>query len=153
MKIEIVEATVDHARDLAHRLRESDKAEVYASGGHNPERALVGSVNASEVSWTALLDGRPEIMWGAAEYPYMEKTGIVWLLSSEEMYKIPGRFIQESHEYVSKMMETFDTLFNYVHAANIKSQQWLEMLNFHAVSRNEKHGYSQEPFILYARSK
>lgn len=154
MKIEIVEATIDHAVALAPRLRERDAAEVYASGGHTPERALTASVNASEVAWTALFDGRPEVMWGAAPYLYSDgKMGVVWLLSSDEMYRVPGRFIQESYNYVSKMFETFDTLFNYVHAANIKSQQWLEMLGFHAVSRNDNYGYAGESFILYARSK
>lgn len=156
MKIEIVEATIDHAVALAPRLRERDKAEVYASGGHTPERALVASVTASEVAWTALIDDRPEVMWGAAPYMHSladQNMGVVWLLSSDEMYRVPGRFIQESHNYVSKMFETFDTLFNYVHAANIKSQHWLEMLGFHAVSRNDNYGYAGESFILYARSK
>lgn len=153
MKIEIVEATRDHAVALAPRLRERDAAEVYASGGHTPERALTASVTASELAWTALFDGRPEVMWGAAPYLHDDRMGVVWLLSSDEMYRVPGRFIKESYNYVSKMFDRFDTLFNYVHAANIKSQQWLEMLGFHAVSRNDNYGYAGESFILYARSK
>ena len=154
MNIEIVEATIDHAVALAPRLRERDAAEVYASGGFTPERALRASVTASELAWTALFDGRPEVMWGAAPYLYNDgNMGVVWLLSSDEMYRVPGRFIEESHNYVSIMLERFDTLFNYVHAANIKSQQWLEMLGFHAVSRNDNYGHAGESFILYARSK
>lgn len=146
----------DLVADLAPRLRESDKKEVYASGGLTPERALMASVSASELAWCALLDGTPEIMWGAAHYDYnittRKRTGVVWLLSSEEMYKIPGRFIEESHVYVNEMLTEFDLLFNYVHANNIKSQQWLEMLGFEAKGRNETYGFAQEPFILYSRS-
>lgn len=156
MKIEIVEATVEHARDLAPRLRDQDKAEVFASGGYSPEHALVASVNSSTVAWTALLDGVPHIMWGAASFDYdttdEHLTGIVWLLSSDVMYQIPERFIQESVNYVSKMFETFDTLFNYVHAANIKSQQWLQMLGFKSYGNEENYNGRGETFILYARS-
>ena len=152
MKIEIVPATVEHARDLAPRLRQQDKDEVWASGRHDPESALVSSVEVSEVCWTALLDDTPEIMWGAARYPIEGNYGVVWLLSSEEMYRIPGRFLHESEVYVSKMHESFDTLFNYVHAANIKSQRWLLGLGFHKVSVHPNFNGNGETFILFARS-
>lgn len=151
MKIEIVPATYQHAIDLAPLLRESDKNEVMASGGLTPLEALAGSVHASEVCWTALLDDHPHIMWGAARCAGESNTGVVWLLSSEEMYKIKGRFIQESHIYVDEMFKTFDTLFNYVHAANIKSQQWLKMLGFDAIEYEIAYGVGKEPFILFAR--
>lgn len=152
MRIEIVPATRDHAVDLGPRLRQSDKNEVWASGRHGPVSALSISVAVSEVAWTALINGRPEIMWGAARYPQGDRMGIVWLLSSEEMYRIPGRFLQESEVYVAKMHETFDTLFNYVHAANVKSQQWLLNLGFGKVEISENHNGNGETFILFARS-
>lgn len=152
MRIEIVPATVAHARDLAPRLREQDQDEVWASGRLDAESALVQSIEASEVCWTALLDGSPEIVWGAARYPIEGNFGIVWLLSSDEMYRIPGRFLHESEVYVAKMHETFDTLFNYVHAANVKSQHWLLNLGFHKVSVHDNYNQFGETFILFARS-
>lgn len=153
MKIEIVPATPDHAHLLAPNLRQSDKNEVMASGGREPLEALLRSVELShpECRWTALLDGRPEIMWGAAQIN-QDRVGCVWLLSSEEMYRIPGRFLYESVQYVEKMFQTFDTLFNYVHAMNIKSQQWLENLGFTAIDRENEYGVGKQPFILYVRS-
>lgn len=157
MHIDIVEATVDHARTLAPYLRERDAAEVWASGGLSPEQALLASVSASEVAWTAMLDGDPHIMWGAAHYEYdcreRIRRGVVWLLSSDEMYRIPGRFIMESHNYVAEMFKHFDQLFNFVHANNVKSQQWLEKLGFEALGRDNNYGHAGEPFILYSRSK
>ena len=150
--ISIIPAVVDHAIDLAPRLRRSDRLEVMYSSGLNSLDALTQSIQFSKVCWTALIDGRPEICWGAAEFPPNPSMGIVWLLSSEEMYRIPGRFLEESHIYVSKMLETFDTLFNYVHAENMKSQQWLENMDFDAGERIEEYGVGRQPFILYVRS-
>ncbi len=157
MDIQIVPATPEHAIALAPKLRQADKDEVFASGGHTPERALVMSVNVSDVAWTALLDGEPEIMWGASSYDYSPREdhlmGIVWLLSSDRMYEIPGRFIEESHNYVSKMFETFDTLFNYVHAENTKSRAWLRRLGFQDYGAEENYNGRGETFHLFARSK
>lgn len=155
MKLEIVQATQEHAYLLAPNLRQQDKHEVMVSGGLCPLEALLRSVELSnpETCWTALLDGRPEVMWGAAPVDGRPDLGVAWLLSSEEMYRIKGRFIRESIRYTSKMHEHFDTLFNYVHVVNIKSHQWLEMLGFLAIDREEAYGVGKEPFILYARSK
>ena len=152
MKIEIRPANIDDALDLAPRLRRDDKWEVMCSSGLNSVDALTQSIQFSEQCWTAHLDDRPEIIWGVCKFPPNPKMGIVWLLSSEEMYKIPGRFVKESIRYVNKMFENFDTLFNYVAAVNIKSQRWLESLGFEAKARIEEYGVGKQPFILYART-
>ena len=152
MKVEIVQATVEHAKDLAPRLRRDDKWEVMCSSGLHSLDALTQSVQHSTMAWVALLDGRPEIMWGACRFPPDPSMGIVWLLSSEEMYRIPGRFVKESHIYVSKMFETFNTLFNYVYAGNMPSRKWLESMGFDAIKRDEEYGVGKQPFILYTRS-
>lgn len=157
MRIEIVKATREHAHGLAPKLRKSDAKEVMASGGYSPLDALLQSVEYSDPDscWTALLDGEPSIMWGAAPFLSADEGehGVVWLLSSDEMYKIPGRFLQESKHYVGYMLEKFDTLHNWVDATNIKSQQWLEALGFRACLRENEHGVAKIPFILYARAR
>ena len=152
MKIEIVPATAEHARLLAPNLRQSDKEEVMASCGNEPLEALLRSVELSQVCWTALLDDRPEIMWGAAPYPLDDSWGIVWLLSSDRMYEVPGRFLEESDNYVNKMLETFSTLFNYVDARNTKSRMWLKRLGFEEMPRVESYGHAGLPFIPFVRS-
>ncbi len=153
MEIKIVPATEEHAIDLAPRLRRDDKWEVMCSSGLASLPALTQSVQFSDYCWTALLDGRPEIMWGVCKFPPDPSMGIVWLLSSEELYRIPGRFMKETAIYLSKMLKVFDTLFNYVHTGNIKSIKWLEANSFQAVETVEKYGVGKQPFTLYARSK
>ena len=153
MEIKIVPAIEAHAIDLAPRLRRNDKWEVMCSSGLNSLDALTQSIQFSDMCWTALLDGRPEIMWGVCKFPTNPSMGIVWLLSSEEMYRIPRRFMKETGIYLSKMLEVFDTLFNYVHIGNIKSIKWLEANGFQAVEIIEEYGVGKQPFTLYVRSK
>ena len=152
MKIEIRPANIDDALDLAPRLRRDDKWEVMCSSGLNSIDALTQSIQFSEMCWTALLDNRPEIIWGVCKFPPDPSMGIVWLLSSEELYKIPGRFHRESVKGIAKMHESFDTLFNYVAAVNMKSRKWLESLGFTARETIEQYGVGKQPFILYART-
>lgn len=154
MEIEIVQATEDHAISLAPRLREADLDEVWASGRHTGLEALTKSVKLSTLAWTALFDGQPEVMWGVAEYPIRDGSfGIVWLLASDRMYEVRGRFLEESKNYVSTMNEVFDTIFNYVHAGNIKSQRWLLSLGFHKVSIQPDFNGNGETFILFAKER
>ncbi len=151
-KISIIPATVHHALDLAPRIRRDDKWEVMCSSGLNSVDALTQSIQFSEMCWTALLDGRPEICWGVCKFPPNPSMGIVWLLSSEEMYKIPGRFVRESHTYVDKMLKVFPTLFNYVYVGNMPSRKWLENMGFAASERIEEYGVGKQPFLLYSRT-
>lgn len=154
MQIEIVQATEEHAVSLAPRLRTADLDEVWASGRLTGEEALTKSVRLSTLAWTALFDGEPEVMWGVAEYPLRDHSlGIVWLLSSEAMYEAKRRFLEESPIYVSIMNELFDTIFNYVHAKNIKSQRWLLSLGFHKVSVHPNFNGNGETFILFAKER
>ncbi len=153
-QIEIVPATVEHAESLAPRLREADLDEVWASGRHTGEEALTKSVKLSTLAWTALFDGQPEVMWGVAEYPVRDGSfGIVWLLSSPRMYEVKGRFLEESKNYVAVMNAAYDTIFNYVHAANIVSQKWLLSLGFHKVSVHPDFNGNGETFILFAKER
>ena len=152
VRIEIRPANIDDALDLAPRLRRDDKFEVMCSSGLNSVDALTQSIQFSEMCWTALLDDRPEIMWGVCKFPPDPSMGIVWLLSSEEMYRIPNRFWRESISYVSKMNEYFSTLFNYVHEGNTASRKWLTKLGFEEKARVERYGVGKQPFILFART-
>jgi len=151
-RVQIRPANVNDAIFLAPRLRRADKWEVMCSSGLNAEDALTQSVQFSEVCWTAHIDGNPEIMWGACKFPPDDSMGIVWLMSSEEMYRIPNRFWKESVRYVAKMNEHFDTLFNYVHHENMASRKWLTKLGFEEKARVEEYGVGKQPFILYSRT-
>lgn len=153
MEIEIRPAMNMHAILLAPKLRKADLKELELSCGLDPLEALTRSIQMSTPNcWTALLDGQPEIMWGAAPSAYSTTAGVAWLLSSDEMYKIPGRFLKESVTYMTKLFEIYDTLFNYVHADNMKSRQWLENMGFNVLARNEEYGVGKVPFLLYSRT-
>lgn len=145
MDISITPAHHWQAIDLAPRLREADKKEVYASSGMNPEDALTESLLISDINmcWCAMLDGVPEIMWGVSHVT--DEIGGVWLLGSDRISEIPRRFIREARHYIEVMHEKYPVLTNYVHTDNIKSLMWLSLLGFH-IGGQEPYGHLGQKF-------
>lgn len=155
MHVEIVTATLEHAHVLAPLMREQDKDEVMASGGLTPLEALVLSVNSTEsdMRWTILMDGVPAAMWGTAP-SQSSAVGQVWLLASPTIYKLGRRrFYAESAAYVSRMLERFATIANYVDVRNTVSMRWLENLGFHCLQIAPEFGFERRPFALYALNR
>lgn len=154
MNIEITPAHRWQAIDLAPRLRATDKHEVWASSGLNPEEALTSSLLHSDpdMSWCAVIDGTPEIMWGVASLPDVCPPGMwgaVWLLGSDIISEIPRIFWKESFESVKRMHERYPVLTNYIHHENAKSMKWLEGLGFTQCETVHDYGHGRETFIRY----
>lgn len=150
MNIKIVPATYTRAEDLAPRLRQLDKDEVWASGGMTPQIALAESIRNSDADmcWCALVDGVPEVMWGAcksAEYD----VGIAWLLGSDMVLQIKRHFWKYSLEYTALMHRRYRVLTNYISVHNIPSMTWLTGLGFKPVEIDLKYGYLKQPFVRY----
>lgn len=137
-------------------MREADRDEVMASGGITPLEALVLSVGytASDMRWTILMDGVPAAMWGASADDTSADHGQVWLLASPTIYKLGRRrFYAESRAYVSRMLDRFATLANYVDARNTVSMRWLENLGFRCLQIVPAFGFERRPFVLYAKTR
>lgn len=156
MHVEIVPATLAHAHELAPLMRKQDRDEVMASGGVTPLEALVLSVNvtAPDLRWTILMDGVPAAMWGAAADDSTVNHGIVWLLASPTIYKLGRRrFYAESSLYVSRMLDRFATIANYVDARNTVSMRWLENLGFRCLQIVPAFGFERRPFVLFSKNR
>lgn len=150
MNIRIVPASYSRSFDLATRLRQSDADEVRAAGNYSPREALITSIRHSDIDmcWCALVDGRPEVMWGAVDAGH-DSIGIAWLLGSEMVSQIKRHFWKYSIEYTALMHTRYDILTNYISVQNIPSMTWLSGLGFKPVEVNLEYGYLKQPFIRY----
>ena len=131
LNYEVVPAEPAHVLPIAARMREADRREVWASDRHKPYDALVYSLKASERAWTAIVDGRPVLMFGVSRVGcILNNTGSPWLLSSTELVKCWVEFLKQSRAWVEKMETGFWFLENYVHAGNLISIKWLNWCGF-----------------------
>lgn len=153
MTVTIKPATHGDALMLSQYLRQSDKDEIKASTGRDPQDALVNSFEVSdpELRWTAFLDGKPIVMWGVSDVG--RGFGSVWLLASDEIYSIKKEFLAACPEYLRIMHVRYHTLYNWVSTKHEASLNWLDGLGFKVVEFNPKHGVGKEPFLMFAFTK
>jgi len=129
MTMIVVPAEPHHLPVLAENLRDADRAEL-AAAGHDPADALVESyaVSDPDMCWTALVDGEPVAIWGAARLD--DVFGSAWLLTAKKLETVKREAWVASVEYVRKMHSRYPVLFNYVDARNVVSRRWLQRLGF-----------------------
>lgn len=135
---------------LGPRLRDSDKAETWASVGLTPVGSLVMSYYSSSLAWTVEIDGQVEAMMGVGDHPGDSTVGIPWLLGSPELGNHPREMLTVGRRYVALLAVLYLSLRNAVHHEHHQSCRWLEHLGFRRVATLEDFGVHKETFYLYS---
>ncbi len=147
-KIEIVPADRSHIRTIARRMRKADRDEVAAASGKTPLEALTFSFEKSSIVMTALVDGRPEVMFGAADINILNGVAAPWLLGTVAVEKHSLIFLRHSVEWKRKLLERYSVLRNFVDDRNTVSTRWLKWLGFRLLDPVEMNGHHFRLFEL-----
>jgi hypothetical protein len=127
--VEIVPATLEHAADLAPRVRPADRAEIYAMSMMEPALALELSVGSSSTAYATLDDaGRVICLAGVAPRSLLSGNGTVWLIASPDVERMPMTFLRTTRAYLTRLKSEYRVLMNHVDARNEKSIAWLRWL-------------------------
>lgn len=129
MKVEVVDTTMSHIRELRKTLREADKKEAIAAG-LDPMRACVYAFKQACWRRTGLIDDQPAAIWGVrgnllglVGQPYLITNTRVDLISPLKFAKI---YIKE----VQVMKKMFPVLENYVDASYTGACRMLSLAGF-----------------------
>lgn len=123
-------ATAADVADLAPRMRQADRNEVWASHRNLPDEALARSLRHSTHAWAGLADGRLVCLWGVCPASLISRVGVPWLLGSDEVETHQVAFLRRSRPALAEMLETYTVLTNWVDARNRVSMRWLRWLGF-----------------------
>lgn len=140
--------TVEDIQSVADRMRLSDVLEVAASHGHTPYNALCAAVAASTISFTAVIDGVPEGIFGVSHHGGMSAE--VWMLGTDGLTKDPKVFFAETSRIMDGWLEQFAILHNFVDDENEVSKAWLLKSGF-TLGEPVPYGVSQLPFRYFYR--
>lgn len=129
VKIEIVDSTPKHTRELGKTLREEDKKEAERLG-LDPAKAVFYAYRQASYRKTALIDNKVAAVWGVAGTP-LGFTGRPYLITGTEVDKIsPIKFARIYLEEVKKMRKLFPILENYVDASYLGAVRMLRIAGF-----------------------
>tara|TARA_B100001123_G_C15141519_1_gene959680 strand:+ start:325 stop:798 length:474 start_codon:yes stop_codon:yes gene_type:complete len=140
--------------ELAPKMRESDKQEIWSAGRFTPTSGLHRSLEISgEHAYTLKLDEEVVGIFGVAPCREQPDVGIVWLMGADNMTTNKKGFYKVSQEYLKKFLEMYKTVFNYVDDRNVSSSKWLESLGFKNLGTEPKFGMDEIPFNLYVKER
>jgi hypothetical protein len=129
VRVEIVAASPVHIGTIASRMREADRRECEAMG-RTPKDALRSGLRNSLWTLTAIVDGRPEAMFGVVPRSMVESAGIAWFLGTDRIYGCGRSMLTKGREVIALMRRTFSTLENVVSADNDRAIRLLKRWGF-----------------------
>jgi hypothetical protein len=144
-------STLEDADILAPRMREQDAREVFLSHGVSPGEALRISCGNSKESFT-IIDGNKDVVGMFGYVDESNRKGVPWLLGSDKLVEKKNHrsFLVQSQHYVNSLKVKYDTLYNYVHAENTVSFQWLQWLGFSIGQELKNWGLNNGTFIKFS---
>ena len=122
--------------------------EIRANSGGDPQWVLERGIRASVPS-CAMLDDTGEVLalFGVVPHPTNARFGIVWMLGSDALVSRKAIFLRTSKHWLARLYSVYAALGNVIDARNTVHLNWLKWLGFKAVSRIDRHGAEQRPFI------
>ena len=136
--------------ELAPKIRKGDRQEIMASDGASPLEALVIPFTQKNAKIYSIIGTQSEGVIGMfGSTPSKEKGyGVVWLLSSEDLFKHTKQFIQECPKWINDMSKGYEYVYNFVDERNWKSLKWLQFLGFEPKRKIGDFGIGKMPFLL-----
>lgn len=144
--IEIVPARLSHVGPIALAMRDIDRLECMV-WGHSPKEALRNGLMASTVAWTALIDGKPQAMFGASTVSFLDGIGRPWLLMTDEAVRHQKSLVRLGRIYTDAIHRHYAHLENWVHCDNAAAIRWLSRLGFAVGGVEVIRGHPMRPFI------
>ena len=143
-------AILADALELAPKMKAEDRAEILASNNASPLKALVEPFTYEKGKIYSIIGTKDEGvigMFGCCP-SQLPEYGVVWLLSSNDLYKHTRHFLKECPRWVDEMSQGFEYIYNFVDSRNWKTLKWLQFLGFEPKEKIEKYGHGKLPFLL-----
>lgn len=141
-------ATQKDVTRLKGHLRKSDREEVTAALGLDPDIGLQKAFELSVLSWAAFWNGAPFLLFGASSFSTLSRTGVPWLIGTDVIdnnLSASLAVMRQTPKYLDILKSTFSFLENYVDARHTQAIRWVKAFGF-TVEPPEIYGVGKLPF-------
>jgi hypothetical protein len=135
-RVRLVPARWVHINRIANNLRDIDRREAEAMG-FTAKSALRAALAQSVNAWTALVDDRPEAMFGVVVESALGGEGTPWFLGTDEVYRHGRELVMWGPPMISRLTDSRMRLRNLVSAENVRAIRLLKKWGF-TVSDDEQ---------------
>lgn len=149
--IEVKTSKIEDCFEFGPILREDDRKEAELASGRDATSTLASSFLSSERCYSVYHKGKPLFMFGVCPYPGAINVGVVWLLGTDEINKIPKTFLKESKEWINHMSKGYMCLTNAIWEKNKMHLKWIEHCGGVFTDTIPNYGASEETFIQFVR--
>lgn len=133
---------------LSPLIKQSDINEVLAATGKDMFSSLYEGFLISTYCRTIVSDCHDPIgMFGVAPSYLNPQTGMVWLLSSDQLFSIRKSFLKQCRLYIDQMLKIYPCLINYVDCRNTQTLRWLRWCGFKINRYYQNFGLKGEDFV------
>lgn len=137
---------------LAPNLRAADIEEIDAASHLSPYEVLLAGHHLGAPCRTLVGDsGNIVAMFGVSLMPNDPKIGVVWCLTSPEMFKIKKFFVRAAHKELPLLCEGYDKVINFVYAKNKTHIRWLKAMGFDVSPTPQPFGRLKKPFYYFEK--
>lgn len=147
---QVIPSTEEHARWMAPRLREADKAEIAAMTGSYPESALLRGLEGDVCVTAVSPEGDPFLMAGVRPSRFPE-AGFVWMLGTDAIENFSIPFLRHARGYLDAFHDIYPLLHNYVDARNTVHIRWLKWMGCTFIQTRPRMGVQGRPFHEFVR--
>lgn len=128
-RVTLVPAAFKHVGTIARRLRVFDREECEAMG-RSPKQALRLGLMCSDKAWTALVDGRPEAMFGVVVDSALTAEATPWFLGTNEVYRHGRELLMYGPGMIERLSDSRFNLRNLVSVRNRPAIRLLKRWGF-----------------------
>lgn len=140
------------AYDIAPRLREADKAEIFASTGDAPIQALVEGIQRSDQALTIIgHQDTPIGIFGVCHRHELPGIGLVWMLATNELPTIVRELVRQTPLWLNAFHASYPVLGNVVDARNELHIKWIKRVGFTFINRHLNFGHEGREFLEFVK--
>jgi len=122
--------TQEDVEYMIEHVRSEDVAEINALDGSTIRSSLEETPDLLNNSQVWEVNGKPVALFGVTPMRGPMKVGVIWLIATDELHKYTTKFARYCKEVLIKIIKGYGYVFNYIHAENKVSIEWLKWLGF-----------------------
>jgi len=145
--------TIDHARYIAHHMRQNDHREVMATlWSDDPEDFANDAVHYPGASYAIIKNGEPVVMGGFAIHT--PRVATMWMVGTDRFDEVRIEATRTAKKVIGELLNGHTHRLQALSAGfHDDSHEWLKRLGFNQIQPVPAMGKHGEDFLMFSQTR